>query len=110
MIQTWSCSSTQTPMVQPSSQWFGSGFGHSGSTSNIGAVTLVPCASALLLQHRLADAEADDARGERHAEDKFTLLHEFDHGRLPDCSVHGWIARRQRLAKSRGRFLLIGQL
>ena len=33
-------------MVQPSSQLFGSGFGHSGSTSKIGAVTLEPWASA----------------------------------------------------------------
>jgi hypothetical protein len=33
-------------MVQPSSQLLGSGFGHNGSTSYIGAVTLEPCASA----------------------------------------------------------------
>src|SRR5205809_261187 len=39
MIQTWSCSSTQTPIVMPSSQWLGRGFGHSGSTSNTGACT-----------------------------------------------------------------------
>ena len=29
-------------MVMPSSQWFGSGFGHSGSTSNTGACTVGP--------------------------------------------------------------------
>src|SRR5260370_6727854 len=34
------------PMVQPSSQLFGSGFGHSGSTSKIGACTVEPWASA----------------------------------------------------------------
>ena len=44
----------------PSSQLLGSGFGQSGSTSNIGACH-ARCASALLLQHRLADAERDDA-------------------------------------------------
>ena len=42
MIQTWSCSSTQTPIVAPSSQWLGSGFGHSGSTSKTGACTVSP--------------------------------------------------------------------
>src|SRR4029453_15079594 len=47
MIHTWSCSSTHAPMVQPKSQLLGSGFGQSGSTSNIGALTLEPCASAL---------------------------------------------------------------
>ena len=36
-IQMWSWASTSTPMVEPSSQWLGSGLGHSGSTSNIGA-------------------------------------------------------------------------
>src|SRR2546427_443865 len=39
MIQTWSCSSTQTPIVMPSSLWLGRGLGHSGSTSNTGACT-----------------------------------------------------------------------
>src|SRR5437762_12837963 len=39
MIQIWSLSSTDTPMVWPSSQWFGNGFGHRGSTSNRGAWT-----------------------------------------------------------------------
>src|SRR3982074_2524954 len=34
-------------MVQPSSQLLGGGFGHSGSTTNRGAWTLAPCASAL---------------------------------------------------------------
>src|SRR3974390_3086586 len=32
----------------PSSQWFGSGFGHSGSTSNMGASTSGPLAAVLL--------------------------------------------------------------
>src|SRR5262245_28245318 len=43
MTQMWSLSSTDTPMVWPNSQWFGSGFGHRGSTSNRGAWT--PAAS-----------------------------------------------------------------
>ena len=36
-VHTWSCASTDTPIVEPSSQWFGSGLGHKGSTSNRGA-------------------------------------------------------------------------
>jgi hypothetical protein len=67
MIQTWSWSSTHTPMVQPSSQLFGSGFGHNGSTSNIGAITVEPCASALA-EHRLTDAQCGDASGVRQIE------------------------------------------
>src|SRR5437016_2436513 len=39
MIQIWSLPSTDTPMTLPRSQWFGSGLGHIGSTSNLGAVT-----------------------------------------------------------------------
>src|SRR5262245_37523329 len=38
MIHTWSRESTDNPMVEPSSQWFGSGFGQNGSTSKRGAV------------------------------------------------------------------------
>src|SRR5579859_2732346 len=37
MIQMWSLESTDTPMVFPITQWFGSGFGHIGFTSNLGA-------------------------------------------------------------------------
>ena len=37
MIQTWSRESTETPIVEPKTQWFGSGFGQNGSTSKIGA-------------------------------------------------------------------------
>src|SRR5262245_39530547 len=44
MIHTRSWSSTHTPIVMPRSPL--NGFGHNGSTSNIGAVTLEPCASA----------------------------------------------------------------
>src|SRR6188472_4122809 len=32
----WSCASTATPVTEPSSQWFGSGLGQSGSTSKAG--------------------------------------------------------------------------
>src|SRR6266545_6972471 len=35
-------------MAEPSTQWFGSGFGHNGSTSNLGACTLpLVCAAAV---------------------------------------------------------------
>src|ERR1700690_4042398 len=33
-------------MVMPSSQWFGSGLGHSGSTSNFGACSPEACTAA----------------------------------------------------------------
>src|SRR6185437_11831388 len=46
MIQIWSLESTDTPITEPITQWFGSGFGHIGSTSNRGAWT--PAASARL--------------------------------------------------------------
>src|ERR1700674_713584 len=39
MVHTWSWSSVETPMVEPVTQWFGSGFGQNGSTSNMGAIT-----------------------------------------------------------------------
>src|SRR5512134_3078854 len=53
MIQTWSCSSTQTPIVEPRSQWFGSGFGQRGSTSNLGAWRLFrACAEAARSRNR----------------------------------------------------------
>src|SRR5690554_2166147 len=42
MIQTWSRESTETPIVEPSSQWFGSGFGQNGSTSKRGATPDAP--------------------------------------------------------------------
>ena len=48
MIQMLSCASGETPMAEPRSQWFGSGLGQSGSTSNIGAWTaFLPCAVAV---------------------------------------------------------------
>ena len=43
-IQTWSSESTETPIVEPSSQLFGSGFGQNGSTSNSGAFGTDSCA------------------------------------------------------------------
>src|SRR5262245_9813228 len=42
MIQTWSRESTETPIVEPKTQWFGSGFGQKGSTSNRGATPGAP--------------------------------------------------------------------
>jgi hypothetical protein len=47
MIHTLSCASTDTPIVIPVTQWFGIGFGHMGSTSNLGAVTPAACTVAL---------------------------------------------------------------
>src|SRR6185503_11874718 len=45
MIQMLSCASAHTPMVLPSSQWLGNGFGQNGSTSNFGAcAALFDCA------------------------------------------------------------------
>jgi hypothetical protein len=38
MIQTWSLESTDTPTAEPITQPFGNGFGHSGSTSKLGAI------------------------------------------------------------------------
>src|SRR5579871_4921300 len=35
-------------MVEPSTQWFGSGLGHSGSTSKCGAIMPVDCAATVL--------------------------------------------------------------
>ena len=37
MMKTWSRESTPTPTTDPSTQWFGSGWGQKGSTSKIGA-------------------------------------------------------------------------
>src|SRR6266403_4141380 len=48
MIQTLSCASTDTPIVMPITQWFGNGFGHIGSTSNMGAWTPAACTAAFL--------------------------------------------------------------
>ena len=59
MIQTWSRESTDTPIVDPKIQWFGSGFGHSGSTSNRGATPGAPnwaAGAAAALAEALADA------------------------------------------------------
>ena len=45
MTQTWSRESTDNPMVEPMSQWFGNGFGQNGSTSNMGACRACACAT-----------------------------------------------------------------
>ena len=80
MIQTWSCASTETPIVEPSTQWFGSGFGQNGSTSNRGAWTS-SLRGRLVLQHGLADAERDDECGQSRADKKVTF---------PRCAFHGF--------------------
>src|ERR1700724_339869 len=46
MIQMWSWASTETPIVWPRIQWFGNGFGQSGSTSNLGAMTVAASTAA----------------------------------------------------------------
>ena len=84
MIQTWSCSSTQTPIVEPSSQWFGSGFGQNGSTSNIGACTLRALRLGLVLRAPPGRCRAGDGRDQHRAGDVFALLDELDHASLPD--------------------------
>src|SRR5579863_8557811 len=38
MVHTLSWASTATPIVEPVTQWFGSGLGQNGSTSNLGAI------------------------------------------------------------------------
>src|SRR5207253_1696807 len=45
IVHTLSCASTERPIVDPVTQWLGSGFGHKGSTSKIGARLPDPCAS-----------------------------------------------------------------
>src|SRR5262245_25878186 len=44
MDQMLSCASTEMPIVEPVTQWFGSGLGQNGSTSKYGAC--LACASA----------------------------------------------------------------
>ena len=56
--------STETPIVGPSSQWFGSGLGQRGSTSNDGACG----ARALRGSRPFEDASADDEDGRCHHE------------------------------------------
>src|SRR5262245_38278721 len=62
MIQTLSFASTATPIVAPITQWFGSGFGHIGSTSNRGA-----CAAAASTTVFLSSTEAPTASATRTA-------------------------------------------
>src|SRR5689334_14400739 len=51
MIHTLSCPSTARPMVCPSTQPFGSGFGQNGSTSNFGACSLAASTTVRLPSH-----------------------------------------------------------
>src|SRR5688500_16295074 len=46
MIQTWSRESTERPIVEPNTQWSGSGLGQNGSTSNRGATPAAPNSAA----------------------------------------------------------------
>src|SRR6516164_2614595 len=59
---------------------------------------------SLVLKHHLAGAEANDDRDERRATDKFVLLYDFDHGRLPSVqrSERDGVARRRPCKTSRG--------
>src|SRR5688572_17704988 len=61
MIQTWSRESTETPIVEPSNQWLGRGFGQNGSTSNRGATPSAPNSAAVA--EGCAGAAALDAPG-----------------------------------------------
>src|SRR5258707_8075508 len=63
MIQTLSLASTATPIVAPMTQWFGSGFGHIGSTSKRGACT--PAASTFALSRSTYDATVSTPRTTR---------------------------------------------
>ena len=66
MIQTWSFSSTETPIVEPSTQWLGSGLGHSGSTSKAGASgALRACRRHVARQIQVRRAEADEHHDEK---------------------------------------------
>src|SRR5258708_9787710 len=47
-IQMWPFESTPTPIALPKIQWFGRGFGHIGSTSKRGAITLAAFTLATL--------------------------------------------------------------
>jgi hypothetical protein len=49
MMYTWSRESMPTPITEPRIQWFGSGFGHIGSTSKRGASTIRDAAAACSL-------------------------------------------------------------
>jgi hypothetical protein len=59
---------------------------------------------SLVLKRHLAGAEANDDRDERRATDKFVLLYDFDHGRLPSVqrSERDGAARRRPCKTSRG--------
>ena len=56
----WSRASTPTPMVDPRTQWFGSGFGQKGSTSKRRGLHGPTLGGGL--QRGLADAEGDGRR------------------------------------------------
>src|SRR5438132_12651581 len=61
----WSWESTETPTAEPMTQWFGSGFGHRGSTSNCGAST--PAAATAARFSRTTETTPSPVRRERKA-------------------------------------------
>ena len=74
MIHTWSFSSTDTPMVDPSTQWLGSGFGHSGSTSKAGASgALRRLRRHVARQIEVRGAEADEHHEKRDGGDRVSI-------------------------------------
>src|SRR5262252_10469801 len=72
MIHTLSCASTARPIVCPSTQPFGSGFGQKGSTSNFGACSPAACTTARLLT--MTDAVPRTAAAPTTATPTFTFL------------------------------------
>src|SRR5213080_4336280 len=61
----WSWESTETPTAEPMTQWFGSGFGHRGSTSNCGAST--PAAATAARLSKTAETTPSPVRSARKA-------------------------------------------
>src|SRR5262245_50867384 len=72
MIHTLSCASTARPIVCPSTQPFGSGFGQKGSTSNFGACSPAACTTARLLT--MTDAVPSTAAAATTATPTYTFL------------------------------------
>src|SRR5205085_8142144 len=62
-IQMWSSLSTNIPVIPPSAQWLGSGFGHSASYLYFGGPSAAGAAPATDRQHRPAMA-ADTFRND----------------------------------------------
>jgi hypothetical protein len=82
MIQTWSWSSTQTPIAMPITQWFGSGLGHSGIDLEAWALDRAVLRSAWFCRDRLPDPRASA----RDVAAKTTLRRVRDMAGLPGVS------------------------